>query len=129
MLCRSHAGTASDCTKRNEKLPDYSKIKKTAEHQTVNPAVEEDFMFHLKIAEISKNGVIKSLMMIIAPEIMQIYRKLNVCNDGKANVAYDEHIELLNAISEGKSDEAARLMAMHLQGIVEFSKSHRKVTI
>jgi len=94
-----------------------------------DPAVEEDFMFHLKIAEISKNGVIKSLMMIIAPEIMQIYRKLNVCNDGKANVAYDEHIELFNAISEGKSDEAARLMAMHLQGIVEFSKSHRKVTI
>lgn len=94
-----------------------------------DPAVEEDFMFHLKIAEISKNSVIKSLMMIIAPEIMQIYRKLNVCNDRKANVAYDEHIELFNAINEGKSEEATRLMAKHLQGIVEFSKSHRKVSI
>ncbi len=96
---------------------------------TGDPAVEEDFMFHLKIAEISKNGVIKSLMMIISPEIMQIYRKLRVCDNEKANLAYDEHNELFAAINEGRSEDAARLMSMHLQGIVEFSKSHRKVSI
>ena len=93
---------------------------------TGDSAVEEDFMFHLKIAEVSKNGVIKSLMMIIAPEIMQIYRELMVCNAEKANVAYDEHIDLFNSIVEGDSGKAAQLMTQHLQGILEFSKTQKK---
>lgn len=93
---------------------------------TGDPAVEEDFMFHMKIAEISKNGVMKSLMMIIAPEIMQIYRELQVCDKGKANVAYDEHIDLFNSIVERDSEKAAHLMSQHLQGILEFSKTQKK---
>ena len=93
---------------------------------TGDSAVEEDFLFHLKIAEVSKNGVIKSLMMIIAPEIMQIYRELMVCNAEKANVAYDEHIDLFNSIVEGDSGKAAQLMTQHLQGILEFSKTQKK---
>lgn len=86
-------------------------------------AVEEDFMFHLKIAELSKNAVIKSLMMIIAPEIMQIYKKLKVCSDGKAELAHDEHLELFNAIKNKDADLASRIMIEHLEGIVEFSKA------
>lgn len=93
---------------------------------TGDPAVEEDFMFHLKIAEVSKNGVIKSLMMIIAPEIMQKYRELHVCSKEKANVAYDEHIVLFNAIKRGDSEMARQLMTQHLQGIVEFSKTQKR---
>lgn len=92
---------------------------------TGDPAVEEDFLFHLKIAEVSKNGVIKSLMMIIAPEIMQKYRELQVCDAEKADVAYDEHIDLFNAIVEGDAGRAAQLMTQHLQGILEFSKTQK----
>jgi len=93
---------------------------------TGDAAVDEDFMFHLKIAEVSKNGVIKSLMMIIVPEIMQIYRELEVCGGNKANVAYDEHIELLNSIVDGDSAKASQIMSQHLQGILEFSKTQKK---
>ena len=111
---------------------DIQELKQTldcykAKAITGDPAVEEDFMFHLKIAEVSKNGVIKSLMMIIAPEIMQIYRELQVCDVEKANVAYDEHIELFNAITAGDSEMATRLMTQHLQGIVEFSQSQKRI--
>ncbi|MEL6988050.1 MAG: GntR family transcriptional regulator, partial [Bacteroidota bacterium] len=35
------------------------------------PAVEEDLLFHLKIAEASGNSVLKSLMLIITPDIVK----------------------------------------------------------
>ncbi len=113
--------TDEDIRELNETLERY-KVKAVSG----DAAVDEDFMFHLKIAEVSKNGVIKSLMMIIAPEIMQIYRELEVCDESKANVAYDEHIELLDAIADGDSAGAEQIMSKHLQGILEFSKTQKK---
>ena len=91
---------------------------------TGDAAVEEDFMFHLKIAEISKNGVIKSLMMIIVPEIMQIYKKLKVCEDSDNEITFNEHVELFNAIEQRNPDAARFVMEKHLNGILEFSKEH-----
>jgi len=45
-------------------------------------AVEEDLLFHIKIAEASKNSVLKSLMMIITPDIVKNFKNLKVCNEG-----------------------------------------------
>lgn len=87
--------------------------------------VEEDFMFHLKIAEISKNTVIKSLMMIIAPEIMEIYKNLKVCSDGKSMVSYTEHLEIFNAIKNQNEEQSVKAMQIHLEGILDFSKNHK----
>ena len=42
-------------------------------------AVEEDLMFHLKIAEASKNNVLTSLMLIITPDIISNFIQLDVC--------------------------------------------------
>jgi len=39
------------------------------------PSVEEDLLFHLSLADASKNGVLKSLMMIITPDIISSYVK------------------------------------------------------
>lgn len=85
--------------------------------------VEEDLMFHLKISETSKNGVIKSLMMIITPEIMEIYKSLKVCEDNKLFKSYDDHVEIFNAIKNQNADEAAEAMRYHLKDILEYSKS------
>lgn len=100
----------------------YDKFK------TGDPAVEEDFMFHLKIAEVSKNGVIKSLMMIIAPEIMQIYKNLKVCSDGIAEMTYDEHFDLFDAIKNKDAALASKIMEKHLKGILDFSKTQTNGT-
>ncbi|MEL6945619.1 MAG: FadR/GntR family transcriptional regulator [Bacteroidota bacterium] len=43
-----------------------------------NEAVEEDLMFHLKISEASKNPVLKSLMLIITPDIINSFKQLDV---------------------------------------------------
>jgi len=84
-----------------------------------DPGVEEDLMFHLKIAEASKNSVLKSLSMIIFPDIVSYSQQLNVCGDGRYRRALDEHDEILKCIREGDSDKAAKAMEFHLEDLLE----------
>lgn len=89
------------------------------------PGVKEDFNFHLKIAEASQNSVIKSMMMIIIPDIINIYRELNICGDGRFYKSLDEHNDILENIIKQKSGEAEEAMRIHLKDIVEFSRTYK----
>lgn len=84
---------------------------------TNDVAIDEDFMFHMKIAEASKNSVLISLMLIITPELLQNYQKLEVCDPMKNNQRIDEHRAILKAIKEGDPDEALAVMRHHLNDI------------
>lgn len=85
--------------------------------------VSEDFMFHLKIVEASQNQVVKSLLMIIVPEIMENYRSMKVCSNDTISLSNEEHLEILEAIIEGNSEKAGNAMRHHLNAILEFSRS------
>ncbi len=85
-------------------------------------AIDEDFMFHLKIAEASKNSVLKSLMLIITPEIMQYFRVHDVCGEGRAEVATMQHEELLQHIIERNPIKAGESLRQHLKEIIEYVK-------
>jgi len=85
------------------------------------PAENEDFLFHLKIAEASHNSVIKSMMLIILPDILAIYRREKVCGDVKVKTL-GGHRGILNAIKEQDSEKAVLLMTEHLNEVLEFSK-------
>ncbi len=85
-------------------------------------AVEEDLLFHIKIAEASGNSVLKSLMLIITPDIVKSFTKLNVCNDDRTQATLDEHREILNQIIDQNPEGAQRAMRKHLMDIFEFSK-------
>jgi len=89
------------------------------------PGVKEDFNFHLKIAEASQNMVIKSLMLILIPDILEIYRKLNVCGKGRFYKSYDEHQIILNSIIKKDAKQAEEAMRLHLQDVLEFSLSYK----
>lgn len=90
------------------------------------PAVEEDLMFHLSLADASKNGVLKSLMMVIAPDIIASHTKYKVCDERTELKAFYEHEEILRCIR--KQDVAATEEAMlrHLQDVTRFSESLRQ---
>lgn len=90
-----------------------------------NPGVQEDFNFHLRIADACHNDVIKSLMLIIIPDIIHTYRKLNICGDGRFYKSLGEHKEIFDCIVSKKPDKAEEAMRQHLRDIVEFSKSKR----
>jgi GntR family transcriptional repressor for pyruvate dehydrogenase complex len=86
-----------------------------------NPGVQEDFHFHLKIAEASHNQVIKSLMLIIIPDIIQTYRRLNICGNGRFYKSLGEHKDIFESIAAGKPEKAEQAMKLHLKEICEFS--------
>ncbi|MEM8900787.1 MAG: FadR/GntR family transcriptional regulator [Bacteroidota bacterium] len=89
-------------------------------------AVEEDLMFHLAIAEASKNSVLKSLMLIITPDIIHSFNKLDVCKDGNIFKALEEHKLILEHIVNGKPRLSAAAMQEHLQDVLDYSVSLRE---
>ncbi len=90
------------------------------------PAVEEDLLFHLKIAEAGKNNVLKSLMMIITPDIVYNFTELEICKDGRFNQAMEEHKVILQHILDKNPDLAAKAMEEHLKDVIEYSVTLKK---
>jgi GntR family transcriptional repressor for pyruvate dehydrogenase complex len=88
-------------------------------------AVDEDMALHRSIAEGSKNMVIKSLMMIITPDILRSFNEYKVCQSVET-VAVNEHIKLLEYIKEQNPEAAAATMRLHLNGVMTFAASLKK---
>jgi len=89
-------------------------------------AVEEDLLFHLTIAEASKNTVLKSLMLIITPDIVSNFVDLKVCEDDRYITSNSEHKEIFQHIINRDGKAASRAMHKHLQDVVSFSKNLAK---
>jgi GntR family transcriptional repressor for pyruvate dehydrogenase complex len=82
-------------------------------------AVDEDMIFHLKIAEASKNRVLKSLMLIIIPDILANYSKYNICSNDTSKSRFEEHKRLYRAIVDKDADTATQMMTYHLEDILK----------
>lgn len=87
-------------------------------------AVEEDLMFHIKIVEASKNNVLKSLMMIITPDIIKSFINLKVCDDGLNEKTIEEHKIILDQIINQDASGASIAMGEHLKDVSDFSKNN-----
>lgn len=90
------------------------------------PTVEEDLMFHLEIAEASQNPVLKSLMMVITPDIITSFLKYDVCGDDVKFERFKEHQNLLDCIKNKKAECAEKAMERHLKDIKDFSISNQE---
>ena len=90
------------------------------------PAVEEDLLFHLKIAEAGKNTVLKSLMLIITPDIVKNFTTLDVCKDGRFYRSLEEHKIILEHIVNQEPELAAQAMKEHLKDVMEYSQTLKK---
>lgn len=86
-------------------------------------AVEEDLLFHLKIAEAGKNSVLNSLMLIIVPDIMQYFKKHKVCDDVRVEIAVEQHKEILQHIIDRNPDKAGLGIQEHLKDISDYVKT------
>lgn len=110
--------TAEDLMMMSNALQAYEQKLRAGER-----AVEEDLLFHLKIAEAGRNAVLKSLMLIITPDIVSNYRKYNVC-DGEVELkTLGEHEEILRQIQLQDPAAAGRAMRAHLGDVVAFSRA------
>ena len=85
--------------------------------------IEEDLMFHLTIAETSKNTVLKSLMLIITPDIINNFLQLDICSKDRIFHAQDEHKVILDHIIAQEPELAAEAMREHLKEVYDYSQT------
>lgn len=81
--------------------------------------LEEDIAFHFKIAECSRNSVLRSLISLISPEIIDIAQRYQTCRDGRADRTVDQHAAILEHLRQGDPDRAASAMAVHMQQFLD----------
>lgn len=110
---------------------DINNIKRTLDDyarkvELGGQAVEEDLLFHLKIAEASKNTVLKSLMLIIIPDIIKNFLQLDICKDGRSYQALEEHEVIVKHIIAQEAEAAAEAMRVHLRDVFEYSQMLKK---
>ncbi len=108
--------TEEDIVAMQKALDAYAQKIKNKEN-----GVEEDLMFHLKIVEASKNAVLKSLMLIITPDIVKSFIDYKVCDNTTELKALKEHQKILKAIIKQDAKKASAYMEEHLRDVVNFS--------
>ncbi|WP_199117435.1 FadR/GntR family transcriptional regulator [Pedobacter sp. ASV28] len=86
-------------------------------------AVEEDMLFHIKIAKATKNSVIESMILILVPDLIKNIVENKVCGDNRAKTAIKEHRQILAAIETQDVLKAEEAMASHLDEIWQISKA------
>lgn len=80
--------------------------------------IEEDLMFHLKIAEAAHNSVLNSMLLLILPDVIRFNKNLELCSDGRFIEAFEEHKVIFDDIKNGRSSDAAQAMRNHLRDLL-----------
>jgi GntR family transcriptional repressor for pyruvate dehydrogenase complex len=110
--------TDADVAKLRAALEDYElKIE-----QGQN-AVEEDMLFHIKIAQATKNSVIESMMVVLVPDLIKNIVENNICGKDRSRIAINEHRAILKAIAEQDVNAAGNAMAEHLDEVLQVART------
>lgn len=125
VLMETESAKLAALRRTDQDIADIKEALEAYEHKVMlnQQAVEEDLMFHLKIAEASKNTVLKSLMLIITPDIINNFIHLDICKDGRFVNALDEHKIILKHIIAQEPEKAAEAMRTHLRDVFQYSQS------
>ncbi len=83
-------------------------------------AVEEDMMFHLKLAEASNNSVINSLMLVITPEIISHFVSNKVCNSEENYLLIKEHQAIVDSIKDKDAEKAVAHLEDHFKELHKY---------
>ncbi|MFC4213089.1 FCD domain-containing protein [Pedobacter petrophilus] len=85
-------------------------------------AVDEDMLFHIKIASATKNAVFDSMILILIPDLIKNIVEKKICKEDRGQTSIAEHKKIFNSIKAGNADAAGKAMAEHLNEIFEISK-------
>ncbi len=111
--------TDEDLEEIKEALLEYeNRVKSGAQD-----IVEEDMIFHIKIAKASKNSVIESMILILIPDLIKNIVDNKICGQNRGKTAVKEHRAILTAIDQQDISLAEDAMAAHLNEIWQISKA------
>ena len=77
--------------------------------------VEEDHLFHLAIANATRNPIMASVIGLITPDIIRINKNASVCEGNRASAAVSEHEAIFDAIAAPDVEAAVRAMSEHMR--------------
>lgn len=80
---------------------------------TGDPALAEDLAFHLAIAAATRNGVLASLVHLVAPDVMRHHGEQKTCDRTRLLTVIDEHQAVCDAIAARDPVRAADAMTAH----------------
>jgi GntR family transcriptional repressor for pyruvate dehydrogenase complex len=101
-----------------EALTDYE-----AKVNSNQNAVEEDMIFHIRIAKASKNSVIESMILVLIPDLIKSIVENKICGDNRGKLAIEEHRKIFKAIEDQDIDAAENAVAAHLNDMFQISKA------
>jgi GntR family transcriptional regulator, transcriptional repressor for pyruvate dehydrogenase complex len=78
------------------------------------PAMEEDHLIHLKIASLSKNTVLLSLISLITPDIIAMNKNFLEQDEKRFQRTIEEHEAIVAAIAAKDPDAARSAMGLHM---------------
>jgi GntR family transcriptional repressor for pyruvate dehydrogenase complex len=107
--------TEEDLVQMENALEAYSQKVLNGEN-----AVQEDLLFHLAIAKASGNNTINNLMLIITPEIITYFAKLQVCDENQSKAGIDEHKAVFEAIKTQNPQLAKQKMKEHFKALYNY---------
>ncbi|MFV9552425.1 FadR/GntR family transcriptional regulator [Algibacter sp. PT7-4] len=83
-------------------------------------AVQEDLLFHLAIAQASKNSTINTFMLTITPQIIMDFEKYHVCDKRLSVIGIEEHTEIYEAIKKQDPELAKQKMKNHFSVLYQY---------
>jgi GntR family transcriptional repressor for pyruvate dehydrogenase complex len=86
-------------------------------------AVEEDMVFHLRIARATQNSFMESMMLFLLPDLVKKIAESKICGENRSGRAIIEHRNILDAIIAQAPEAAEVAMAAHLNEILEISRT------
>jgi GntR family transcriptional repressor for pyruvate dehydrogenase complex len=107
--------TEEDLVQMENALEAYSQKVLNGEN-----AVQEDLLFHLAIAKASGNSTINNLMLIITPEIITYFAKLQVCDENQSRAGIEEHKAVFEAIKSQNPQLAKQKMKEHFKALYNY---------
>jgi len=82
-------------------------------------AIDEDLLFHIKVAGATKNSVIESMILILIPDLINLKNLMGLDINKEKNYSIDQHHTILDAIINKDIAAAGKAMAAHLQIVMD----------
>jgi GntR family transcriptional repressor for pyruvate dehydrogenase complex len=94
---------------------EIAELKQIMDKMKLEPAnfVELDVSFHLKLAEMSRNSVLKDILSSIQ-SLLRTWIKLVIESAGDTEFSYKDHSAIFEAVSKRDPDAAALAMERHM---------------
>ncbi len=106
--------TEADLTEMKDALAEFD-----AKINSGKEAIEEDLLFHIKIAGATKNTVIESMILILIPDLINLKTLMGLDIHKEKNYTIAQHHKILKAITKQDAVAAGKAMGEHLQVVMD----------